>query len=500
MAYGLVKGATVVGLAEQGTAASGTITIANNTIESGDKVTINGVDFVETTDFVVGGSASITATNLANAINNSQHPDILDQVTASALSNVVTITAVKKGLGGNAITLAETDTGTNNFTLSGSTLTGGSFQETVAAVPASSTDYVQVLNDGFEISPAKELKERQILTSSIGKVSPRASTKSVSGSLPIEFRAAGVEGQIPQYDLIIRSALGARRKRTVRVTSGSGHTTSVINVTNANKKFKVYDMVVILQSGAHHVAFVSAVASGSITIFPVMPSTPSNGVEIAKCVTYLPANANHPVYTVNGYWGNEIREQAIGCRSASMSIENFTTGDIPTQKFQFEGVNFDEVDGVAPHTPSYDAGLPPLALCANIYQDGSAIQLNELSVSVENTVGFLTSVTSCDGRISGRITERKVSGKFNPYKDDTSVTNFTKFSANTLFSLVAVLGNHSTVAGEYDLGSIVAFYLPNCLLTDKKVGDADGILVEDMSFSANRGTDGTSEEIIVGFC
>ncbi len=500
MATGLVKGATVVGLAEQGVAASGTITITNNSLDAGDSVIINGVSFVETTDFAVGGSASVTATNIANAINNSNHPSIVDVVTASALSNVVTITAVKKGPGGNAITLAEGDNATNNFTLSGSTLSGGLFNETTAQAPASASQYVQVLEDGFEVSPAKELVERTILTSSIGKVSPRASTKSVSGSAPVELRAAGVEGQIPQYDVLLRSAFGDRRRRQSQVTTGTGHTTTQLNITNADFKFKKYDMIVILQSGAHHVAFVTAVASGNITYFPAAASAPSDNVVVAKCVTYVPANANHPVYTVSAYWGNEIREQAIGCRSASWSIENFSTGQIPTQNFQFEGVNFDEVDGAAPHTPTYDAGLPPLALCAKVYQDGTSIQLNEFGVSLENVVGFLTSVTSCDGRISGRITERTVTGSINPYKDDTSVANFTKFKNNTLFSLVAVLGNESTTAGEYDLGSIVGVYLPNCLLTEKTVGDQEGILTEDLSFSANRGTDGTQEEIILGFC
>jgi hypothetical protein len=206
------------------------------------------------------------------------------------------------------------------------------------------------------------------------------------------------------------------------------------------------------------------------------------------------------VYTVNGYWGNQILEQAIGNRSASLSLENLTTGQIVTQNYGFEGLNFEESDASAAYTPSYDSGLPPLALCADVYVDGSAIQVNEISVSLENTIGFLTSVTSCDGRISGRVTERGVSGSLNPYKDDSSVAYFTKFDANTTFSLVVVLANESGVAGEYELGSICAFYLPNCLLTEKTVGDQEGVLTDALSFQASRGSSGTDEEMIMGFC
>ena len=501
MSIGIVKGATIVGLAEQGIAATGTILIANNTLDAGDSVSINGVAFVETTDFAVGVTAIITAGNLAAAINASINPDIFDVVTAAnGGTATVTITAVKKGLGGNSITLTESDTPTNNFTLSGATLTGGLFNETTAALPASATDYVQVLEDGFEISPAKELVERNILTESIGRITPRASTKSVSGTLPVELRAQGTEGGIPQYDLAVRGALGARTRIKNRITTGSTHTTTTLNVTDANKKVKKWDMLVILEAGNHHVCFVTTVTGSVITFFPTAPFTPSNAVQLAKTTSYKPANANHPVYTVNGYWGNQILEQAIGNRSASMSLENLTTGQIVTQNYGFEGLNFEETDASASFTPSYDSGLPPLALCANVYVDGSEIQVNEIGVSLENTIGFLTSVTSCDGRISGRVTERQVSGSLNPYKDDASVTYFTKFDANTTFSLVVVLANDSVTAGEYELGSICAFYLPNCLLTEKTVGDQEGVLTDALSFQASRGSSGTDEEMIMGFC
>ena len=80
--------------------------------------------------------------------------------------------------------------------------------EGVAVAPASGADYVQVLSDGLELSPAKELVERNILTSSIGKVSPRASLRSVSGSIPVEARGAGTEGDEPQYNVLLDASLG----------------------------------------------------------------------------------------------------------------------------------------------------------------------------------------------------------------------------------------------------------------------------------------------------
>lgn len=62
-----------------------TFTLNSNVI-AGDVFTVNGTDLVAGTSFVIGGSASATATNLAAAINS------LSGVSASALGSVVTVT------------------------------------------------------------------------------------------------------------------------------------------------------------------------------------------------------------------------------------------------------------------------------------------------------------------------------------------------------------------------------------------------------------------------
>lgn len=106
---------------------SGTIQITNNAFDVGDIVTINGVDFEALVDFT-GATAILSATALVNAINNSLDPLINGIVTADnagGTSDTVTITAVAYGVAGDAITLAETDNATDNFTLSGATLAGG---------------------------------------------------------------------------------------------------------------------------------------------------------------------------------------------------------------------------------------------------------------------------------------------------------------------------------------------------------------------------------------
>lgn len=108
-----------------GTQASGTITLSS--MVATDTVTINGVVFTAIASgatgnqFNVGGTDTITATNLAATINASTSAKIVNQVLASSATNVVTVTALVSSSIGNLYTLAISAHGS----VSGAVLTGG---------------------------------------------------------------------------------------------------------------------------------------------------------------------------------------------------------------------------------------------------------------------------------------------------------------------------------------------------------------------------------------
>lgn len=369
--------------------------------------------------------------------------------------------------------------------------------------PASATDYIQPLEDGFDLQPAKELLERNVLSPNISQPTPLTGIKSVTATLPVEMRASGTEGGEPDFGLLLESALGNKRQITSRVTSSTGHTASVISIDAADiGDFSVGDIIVVLESGDHTVHTITNVnttgGSEAITILPARGSAPSDNVEISTSTTYYPANTGHKPLSLSYYWANEIRQAAIGCKVTSLGVENFTTGQLAQFTFGFEGLSFTEVDGAAPHTPSFDDGLPPVILNACIYQDGTQIDVNNFSLSLENTLGFITSTCDADGRISSRVTNRAISGSIDPYKDDTSVDQFDKFDLNTTYSLFISAYTPSSTSGEIDLGSVVGIYLPTCITTEKPVGNQNGILTEAISFQASGGSAGDSDDIYIG--
>lgn len=378
--------------------------------------------------------------------------------------------------------------------------------ENVYVAPQSASSYVQTLSEGAELTPAKELLERNIFNGSIGKTTPRTGIRTVTGAMPVEMRSASTEGGAPEYDKLLRSAMGSRHQVTATLAddtdSATPHTVSRIYLLDVDgDKYSVGDSVTVKVAGSYHTSPIVAVsdAAGDSYIDLLVPAAAafSNGDEIAAVSTYVTANSGHPTLSISKYLEAAILEQATGCRVSSLSLENFTTGQLASFNFAFEGMDFDRSITAQPHTPSYSSAEPPIILQACIYQNDEQLTVNEMSFSLENTLGFATSTCSENGRVSGRVTERVVTGSLNPYKEDDNIDQFLKFRTNEEFSLFGSAFIPSSVAGEY--GQVVSFYLPSCIITELGEADQDGLLQETISFSSGRGPSGNQEELYLSF-
>jgi hypothetical protein len=374
--------------------------------------------------------------------------------------------------------------------------------EGVYEAPDSAAKFVQTLADGTELNPSKELLERNISNASIGKTSPRIGQSQVAGSLPVEFRAFSTEGTAPEYDGLIKAALGNKRTiATTTTTKASGNTATVLQIEDADiSKFNVGDIVMTKASGAYHVSPIASKTSGagtaSITLLVAHPSGDHpDSVVVSKSTTYIVADSGHPTLSISKYVEDAVREYATGCRVASMAIEGFSTGQLPSLNFGFEGLDYAREVSAIPFTPSYDSALPPIILSAGMYMNGTSLEVNELTVELENTIAYRTAIQEANGRSGSRITERSISGSIDPYKPDDSVANYTKYAANTAFSLFAYAMVPTATPGQF--GNVVAVYMPNCIITELTEADQDGLLKDSITFSANRGADGTTPEIYI---
>lgn len=369
--------------------------------------------------------------------------------------------------------------------------------------PAATTDFIQPIEGGYSLNGAKELKERTILTAGYTQARPRVGQRSVEFQLNVEAKGSGTEGAVTDYDLLLKNMLGTKKTISARLASSTSNTSTVLNMSDTGT-LAAGDIVCVLESGAHHLSpIASVVTNTSITLSIAHPDgAMSDGVEVAKVVMYKPSNtpSDFAPLSLSFYHGDEILEKGIGCRPETMSLEGFETGGIANFNFSGSGMDFDRVDGTSAYTPDYDDEVPPLILSSCVYIDGSSVNLNSFSFSLEHSNGFITSTCSESGRISGRkVGKRKITGSINPYLDDTSVANYTKFKNNTGFSLFAFAANPSGTTGEYDLGSIWAVYFPNCVASSNIIADLEGVLTEEIEFTADGGTSGEDSEMTLAF-
>lgn len=368
--------------------------------------------------------------------------------------------------------------------------------EGVYEAPSSAAKFVQTLADGAEMSRSKEVIERNIFTGSIGKTSGRAGQFQVSGSLPVEARAHSTQGAAPEYDALMLSGLGAKRQLVSEITTLTGNTASVLKVADASL-FAIGDILLIKEAGAYHVSPVSAINTGTDTVTLLVPADApfSDAVVIARHTTYTVADSGHPSLSISRYLENAVLQQAVGARVSSISLEGFATAGLASWNFGFEGLNFNSSLTAPPFTPAYDGQVPPIILDGRVFMDGVSIDVNEVTMSLDNALGFQTSINAPNGRKSGRATERTITGSINPYMQSDSMANFNKFKAGTPFSVFAYSKIPSGTPGEFS--GIVAIYLPNCVMTELAEADADGLLQDTISFSADRGASGDKNEIYI---
>lgn len=368
---------------------------------------------------------------------------------------------------------------------------------------AAGSDFVEILADGLEFTPTKELIDRNILTNSTEMVAARTGTRGVSGSIPVEYKSDGVAGDKPETDALYKSLLGDVRSGALSTTT-TGNTSTVL--TFASHTLAVGDIALVKETGAFELRPVSATTATTVTFpFALLNGAPSDTVVVEAFTTYFIDSGSSPSLSVTRYIGGEVREKNIGMRCTSGSLENFTTGQISSVNFGLEGLDFDREDGEPLFTPSFDTAQPPITLSACIFINGTQRDMNSASWSIENELGFITSTCSDNGKIDSRITKVNVTGSLDPYMDDADADSvFTDFRDNEDVSIFGFALNPSvgstinaTTGIPTAFEDIVAFWIPQAKETELSTGDQEGIATNAITFQANRNLG--NDTIFLGF-
>lgn len=191
-------------------------------------------------------------------------------------------------------------------------------------------------------------------------------------------------------------------------------------------------------------------------------------------VAYAPVSSGFESCTIYRYYDGKLHKYTGCVGNVSMSQD---TGDFHVFTFNMIGHFVSETD-VALATPTYDSTTPIAAIAGTFTFDAYSAIIGNLSFDMGNTVAQAVDYAGADGYGQIRITDRNVTGSFDP--EDVLVATYdfwTEFVGTTTAAM-------TTAALGPAAGNKIALSLPAIKLTNVSPGDRDGILTRTLEFAA----------------
>ena len=206
----------------------------------------------------------------------------------------------------------------------------------------------------------------------------------------------------------------------------------------------------------------------------------------ATSVTYAPASTAITSITLYYYQDGKLHKLtgARGTFTATM-----TAGAPITLSFSFTGHHSDSDSAIA--SPTYDSVLPEPVVNGAFSVDSYSAIVAELSFDMGVTVSTPQSVSSADGYGEVRVTDRNITGSFDPEEVVNATYDFlNKFETNANGALT--IGSIGATAGN-----IIDIDMPVVYYREIGQGDRDGIRTLSVGYGAAESSG--DDEISIAF-
>jgi hypothetical protein len=239
--------------------------------------------------------------------------------------------------------------------------------------PSAGTDYLTLQPD-FSLTPNFESLQNDEIRASIGMAKPIQGLEQPEGTLSHYLKHSGVEGQAPEYNLLLKSLFGTESVNGTERTLAASSTVSLLKLAAGGSDF-ARGKAVLVKDGTNGYAIrpVQSMATNDMTLGFSLANAPAVGVNIGKCVNYSPANEGHPSLTFHSFRGNgQLKEVLAGAQVQEMSLQA-TAGQLINLNFSFQGTKyfFNPIRLTAQKFVDFedDGGDHSASLPAGIYRD-----------------------------------------------------------------------------------------------------------------------------------
>jgi hypothetical protein len=171
-------------------------------------------------------------------------------------------------------------------------------------IAISSASQFTVLREGFSFQSGVETVDSDELVNDIGASESLVTRESPTASIPKYFKHSGVEGQAPDYSLMIKSAMGSQTTNSTEYntvassTAGTSAAAAVIKVDTGEGANFAKGQALLIKDGTngYSIRNVASISSDDLTLNYNLGAAPASGVNLGKAIHFAPAATGHPTY------------------------------------------------------------------------------------------------------------------------------------------------------------------------------------------------------------
>ncbi len=207
-----------------------------------------------------------------------------------------------------------------------------------------------VLREGFSFQSGVETVDSDELVNDIGASEGFVTRESPTASVPKYFKHSGVEGQAPDYSLMVKSAFGGQTTNATQYntvassTAGSATVAAVVKVDTGEGALFAVGQAVLIKDGVngYSIRNVRSISTDDLTVNYNLAAAPAVSVDLGKAVHFAPSASGHPTYTAHLYQASSssaLHQAITGCRTVGMSM-SFPANNLAEIEFDVEGLSF----------------------------------------------------------------------------------------------------------------------------------------------------------------
>jgi hypothetical protein len=287
-------------------------------------------------------------------------------------------------------------------------------------VDPAATDFT-VVREGASISGAMNTVTSDELRNSIGSSKAFATSQAPTGSVPKFFKPSGVEGQAPDYAILIESCLGGKSvagteyTTAASSTAGTATTRAKVKVTAGVEANFLPGQALLIKDGTNGYAVrnVMATASGELTASFNFGVAPGTSLGLGKAAFFYPSDVAQPTFTAHWYQSalsaSGVHLAMAGGRTTAMNIE-FVANELAGASFEIGGlsfytnpititasskyINFTDSTGTRVCTLTEKTYASPMDLAAEVQAKMDAATADTITCSWSNSTGKFTIASS----------------------------------------------------------------------------------------------------------